>query len=411
MPLLMPRWVAPILIVAFAVGLQWVARPLLGQYAERVAMDAGIAVVLAVSLNIVNGYTGQFSIGHAAFFAIGAYTAGAVTYYASLLIWNSPVAMGLWSSQSVIFIAATILGGLVAAAAGWLIGLPSLRLRGDYLAIVTLGFGEILRVLLQQTNKQLYTREELHAAKLGELIPPPIGGSLGFINVPKVANLFWVGLFVGITLLVAWRLKKSTFGRSMIAIRENEIAAESMGVNVTRLKVWAFVFAAFFAGVAGSLYAHEVQLTPQDAGFLRSFDVVIMVVLGGLGSITGATLAAALVTVAGEWLREPTHVWHLFGLIAIIRILFWPTGRLKAAIWWAGLIALVEGVRSLAIHYQVDLGEYRMIVFALVLILTMILRPGGLMGTHEITDALRLRNPKRAPTGGAAAGEPTEVPA
>ena len=369
-------------------------------------MDGGIAVVLAVSLNIVNGYTGQFSIGHAAFFAIGAYTAGAITYYASLMIWDSPAAMGIWSSQSLIFVAATVTGGLAAAAAGWLIGLPSLRLRGDYLAIVTLGFGEILRVLLQQTNTQLYSREEIKAATFSQFVPPPVGGALGFINVPKLTNVFWVSLFAGLTLLVAWRLKKSTFGRSMIAIRENEIAAESMGVNVTRLKVWAFVFAAFFAGVAGSLYAHEVQLTPQDAGFLRSFDVVIMVVLGGLGSITGATLAALLVVVAGEWLREPTHVWHVFGAVAIIRILFWPGGRVKAAIWWAGLIALVEGLRSLAILYDIDLGEYRMIIFALVLILTMILRPGGLMGTHEITDALRLRNPNRGRQ-----DAPAEVPA
>ena len=397
-------WLTFLAVFVTALILNASVRPVAGEYIERIAIDACIAIILAVSLNIVNGYTGQFSIGHAAFSAIGGYTAGAITYYGSLMIWNSTAAWpyaGMhngdqFAYQRMLFVAAIFVGGLVSALFGWLVGLPSLRLKGDYLAIVTLGFGEILRVMLQQTNAQLYTQQELHEATWKQLIPPPVGGALGFINVPKVTTLFWTALFAGITLVVAWRLKKSTFGRSMIAIRENEIAAEAMGVNVTRLKVWAFVFAAFFAGVAGALYAHEpgTQIGPADGGFLRSFDIVIMVVLGGLGSISGATLAAILLTIANEWLRGPTHVWHVALVILIVRLIAWPFERGRAAIWGIGGIIAIESIKYLAEVNGIDLGEFRMIIYALVLIGMMILRPGGLFGTAEITDLARLRRQK-----------------
>ncbi|MGC4030894.1 MAG: branched-chain amino acid ABC transporter permease [Tepidisphaeraceae bacterium] len=255
------KWLSLPLIVLIAVALHYTVKPLFGEYVQDVTINAAIAVIMAVSLNIVNGFTGQFSIGHAAFYAIGGYAAAAVTFYGSIALYDSSAQMPILSAQTLLFVAATVIGGLVAAAAGWIVGMPSLRLKGDYLAIVTLGFGEILRILLQQTNKQLFSREEIHAAKFGDIVPPPLGGALGFINTPKVTTLFWATLLTGITILVAWRLKKSTFGRSMIAVRENEIAAESMGVNVTRLKVWAFVIGAFFAGTAGSLYAHKLGTT------------------------------------------------------------------------------------------------------------------------------------------------------
>ena len=405
-----PRWLAPIVAIVFAIVLQFTVNRFFGDYAERIAIDTGIAIILAVSLNIVNGYTGQFSIGHAAFYAIGGYSAACITYYASILIWNQTQAQpGFFNTQSLLFLAATLVGGLIAAAAGWLVGLPSLRLKGDYLAIVTLGFGEILRVLLQQTNTQLYSRADLHAAKLSDLIPPPVGGALGFINVPKITDLFWVWLFVGVTLIVAWRLKKSTFGRSMIAIRENEIAAESMGVNVTRLKVWAFVIAAFFAGIAGSLYAHEAgaQLSPIDAGFQRSFDIVIIVVLGGLGSISGATVAAILITVANEWLRDPTQpigifglnvpVWLIVLLAMVVRLVVWPHKRVTATLFWLMLTALIVVAQyvSRPDTFDINFGDYRMIIYALTLILMMILRPGGLFGILEIPDLIAMR---RTPT-------------
>jgi branched-chain amino acid transport system permease protein len=410
----LPAVIAPLIAIAAAVVLQVTVRRWLGDYVERIMLDATIAVTLAVSLNIVNGYTGQFSIGHAAFFAIGGYAAAMVTYYGTLLIWNHTYAIDPWQHpeqwtsfalQQAMFIAATIFGGLVAAGAGWLVGLPSLRLRGDYLAIVTLGFGEIVRVLLQQTNHQVYSQQELHEATWQELVFP-VGGALGFINIPKITTLFWTTLAAGITLIVAWRLKKSTFGRSMIAIRENEIAAEAMGVNVTRLKVWAFVFAAFFAGVAGSMYAHEpgVQMAPTDAGFIRSFDIVIMVVLGGLGSISGAALAAVLITFANEWLRDPTQAIH-FGSLSVevwwivlgamaLRLILFPQNRLKSIPYWTTAVIAVAAATWASRRWNLSLGEYRMILYALALILVMILRPRGLFGTAEVTDIARERQRK-----------------
>jgi branched-chain amino acid transport system permease protein len=241
---------------------------------------------------------------------------------------------------------ACIAGGLVAAAAGWIVGLPSLRLRGDYLAIVTLGFGEIMRVMLQQTNRQLFSADDLRQATFSELfLPPAVGGAQGFSDIPKVTNLFWMYMFAGLTILFAFRLKQSSYGRALLSIREDEIAAEAMGVNVTKLKVRAFIFAAFFAGIAGGLYAHETGnlLRPIDAGFQRSFDVIIMVVLGGLGSISGAVLAAIMLTVLQASMLEMAH-YHIL--------------------------------------------EFRMPLFALLLILTMIFRPKGLFGIKEIWDYL-----------------------
>lgn len=386
------KYIAPVCILLLALGLQATVERFFGAYVARIFIDTGVAIVMAVSLNIVNGYTGQFSIGHAAFLAIGGYAAAAVTFYGSILAFDSAATLAGFSLQTVFFLVGTLIGGLVAAGAGWLVGLPSLRLKGDYLAIVTLGFGEIVRILLQQTNSQLFSRQEIKDAA-NPVFPPPLGGALGFINTPSVTNVFWASLAVGLTILVAWRLKRSTFGRSMIAIRENEIAAESMGVNVTRLKVWAFVIGAFFAGVAGSLYAHTpgTNIGPKDAGFVESFNIVIMVVLGGLGSISGATLAAILYVVSQQWLLDPTHVWHVGLGLVMVRALVWPADRLKAAIWGVGLVALSEGLFFLAHRLNVDLGDYRLIIFALILVLTMILRPKGLFGTHEITDLYRLR--------------------
>ena len=236
------------------------------------------------------------------------------------------------------FAAACVAGGLVASVAGYVVGLPSLRLRGDYLAIVTLGFGEILRTLLQQTNKVLGSWEEVRTASLAQLVPPPVGGAVGFSGLPKYTNLFWVYAFLGITVVAAYRLKQSSTGRAMMALREDEIAAQSVGVNVTRQKVRAFVLSALFAGMAGGLFAHEfgLILTPSDAGFQRSFEYVIMTVLGGRGSISGVMLAATLVTALPEFLR--------------------------------------------------DFEQYRLIVFAVLLIVMMILRPQGLLGVREIWD-------------------------
>lgn len=357
-------------VLLLAAILHYVIGPLLAPYPRRILVDIGVTIILAVSLNIVNGYTGQFSIGHAAFMAAGGYVAAGITFYVSLLIWDmtpsrAPTDLvgraivngitsisqhlpggpwqldapaGVIGTGELLLAGACIVGGIVAAALGWLVGLPSLRLRGDYLAIVTLGFGEILRVLLQQTNPQLFYAADLRSAEWRQLVPPPLGGAQGFADTPKVTSLFWTFLFVGITVLFAYRLKLSSYGRALLSIREDEIAAEAMGVNTTKLKVRAFTYAALFAGIAGGLYAHQLgnALRPVDAGFLRSFDIIIIVVLGGLGSISGAVLAAIVLTILGAALT--------------------------------------------------DLAEYRMIPYALALIILMIFRPQGLFGVHEIWD-------------------------
>lgn len=308
-----------------------------GPYIELILANAGIAMIMAVSLNIVNGMTGQFSIGHAGFMTLGGYAAGMITLYGSMLLWDSParhggvIGLGSW-----LFVVACILGGLSAAIAGYVVGLPSLRLRGDYLAIVTLGFGEILRVVLQQTNAVIDDPTVLQSATASQLLPPPVGGAIGFDGIPKYTNLFWVFTFLTITVVAAYRLKQSSLGRAMVSIREDEIASQAMGVNTASTKVMAFVLAAFFAGVAGGLFAHErgVIISPNDAGFQRSFDYLIMTVLGGQGSISGVMLAALILTALPEILR--------------------------------------------------GFEQYRLIVFALLLILMMILRPQGLFGMHEI---------------------------
>lgn len=336
-----------------------------GDYYSKIATDIGIAIVLAVSLNMVNGFTGQFSIGHAGFMAIGGYFAAAMSYYGHIKLFGSPQQNGGMLSHGLaleffhgsfvapgdaLFIVSCLVGGLVAALAGYVVGLPSLRLRGDYLAIVTLGFGEIVRVLLQASEAQITGVEAVKATPIWKL-PAHLGEAVGFNFIPAYTSLFWTYLLVAITVLVAYRLKSSTFGRAFLSIREDEIAAEAMGIHTTKFKVRAFVLSAFFAGVAGGLFAHQIgSVNAGELGFMKSFDIVIMVVLGGLGSISGAILAAAIITILPEVLRE--------------------------------------------------FASYRMIVYALALILMMILRPSGLFGVREIWE-LRRRKPGPAKPGGA----------
>ena len=318
------------LIFHFGIG------PSVGAYPSKVLLDIGINVVLAVSLNLVNGFTGQFSIGHAGFMAVGGYTAGLVTYYGGYRIWGDSLPHGgFLGAGEMLFLVATIAGALSAAAFGYLVGLPSLRLRGDYLALVTLGFGEIVRVMIQQTSDIATDATEIAATAWPSLLWK-VGGALGFTGLPFYTSLFWVWLWVSLTVLVASRLKTSTHGRAFLSIREDEIAAEAMGIPTTTIKVRAFVMSAAFAGVAGSLFAHEVgtTLNPGELGFQKSFEVVIMVVLGGMGSVSGCVLAAIVVTVLPELLRS--------------------------------------------------VDEYRMVAYALTLILMMILRPQGLFGLREI---------------------------
>lgn len=289
-------------------------------YLFTILMYAGINVILAVSLNLVNGITGQFSMGHAGFMSIGGYVSAYLTtqYFDNLQI----VGLSAGLSEGLLFITALVAGGLVSALLGYVVGLPSLRLKGDYLAIVTLGFGEIIRVVFLNIDA--------------------VGGARGLPGIPKNANFGWVFSLAFLTIFIIQRLMVSPHGRAFMAVREDEIAAQSMGINTTRYKVLAFMIGAFFAGIAGGLFGHYLTyLNPKIFDFNRSFEIIIMVVLGGMGSMTGATIAALLLTGLRELLRPLQEV----------------TG--------------------------VDL---RMVIYSLMLIVLMLTRPRGLMGTKEILD-------------------------
>lgn len=258
-----------------------------------------INIILAVSLHLVIGITGQFSIGHAGFLAVGAYISAIFTMKLQFP-----------------FPAALIAGGVIAAVAGLMVGIPSLRLKGDYLAIATLGFAEIIRIVFLNIDY--------------------VGGAAG-MQVSHFTDWTYAFICLLITILVIVNFTNSRHGRACIAIRENEIAADAMGINTTYYKVVAFALGSFFAGIAGGLYAHNFYIIqPTNFGFLKSFDILIFVVLGGLGSLSGAVISAILLTIVSTFLQ--------------------------------------------------DYPETRMIIYSLVLVVVMLYRPQGLMGTKEITD-------------------------
>jgi branched-chain amino acid transport system permease protein len=392
----------------------------IGPYYQRVVMLVGVNIILAVSLQLINGISGQFSLGHAGFMAVGAYLAA----YPSKIFSNdvtSPAAVLLFyvALAVVIVIAAAVLallfagirksivlgpavpsilfiglmvwflvdialasrnnavrsllpfssgiagltalfhgtiqtlapaahavdgaipatiagplcfvllligGGLCAAVAGLVVGLPTLRLRGDYLAIATLGFGEIIRVAINNADA--------------------LGGATGFRGMPTYTNFVWLYGAVIVTVLVVWRLAHSAQGRAMAAVREDEIASAAVGISTTRSKVFAFVVGAFLAGVAGALWAHYTTLLhPSEYGFMRSVELVVIVTLAGLGSISGAVVAAIILTILPEALRE--------------------------------------------------YDQYRMILYSLLLIIMMLLRPQGLLGMRELWPTRRRSRPGR----------------
>lgn len=307
----------------------------INSYYYQIIIYCGINIVLATSLNLINGYTGQFSLGHAGFMAIGAYIAAALsTYLAPVLIsllGTSILGKSIW------FILVLILGGAGAALVGIIVGVPSLRLKGDYLAITTLGFSEIIRVVIQNLNvigasqgfRGVYIYD--NGVRSLEMVPELSSVAYKFYDIPKYTDFFWTFLVVAVIIYGITNLMKSTFGRGFIAVKDDEIAAEAMGINTTKFKVTAFIIGAFFAGVAGGLYAHFLQyINPEDFNFLRSVEIVAMVILGGMGSTLGVVIAAIVLTILPELLR--------------------------------------------------DVQQYRMIVYALLLIVMMLIRPQGLFG-------------------------------
>lgn len=269
------------------------------RYYMQLATLASINIIMATSLNLINGFTGQFSIGHAGFMGVGAYVAAYLT-----LTYHVP------------YIGALLIGASASALIGFLVGLPTLRLRGDYLAIATLGFGEIIRVTI--INLEF------------------IGGPRGLMGISFYTTFGWAYLFMVLSVVVIVNFINSTHGRACLAIREDEVAAEAMGVNTTGYKVLAFTMGAFFAGLAGGLFGHLLMfLHPDSFGFLRSIDYLLFIVVGGMGSTTGALASAVLLTLLTEALRQ--------------------------------------------------VGDLRMIIYSLSLILVMLLRPQGLMGGKELT--------------------------
>jgi branched-chain amino acid transport system permease protein len=394
--------------IALALTLHFLAvGGIIPDFPATVLRQVGIFIILAVSLNIVNGYTGQFSIGHAGFLAIGGYAAATITFYGGMLLFGTPAKEGgfLGAGEWLLF-AGCIVGGIVAALCGYVVGLPSLRLRGDYLAVVTLGFGEIVRVLLQRTKSQVFTLEDLKSPDT-PWWPPPLGGAQGFKELPTYTNLFWAWLFAGITVIAAFRIKQSSMGRAFLSIREDEIAARAMGVDIAKYKVRAFVIAAFFAGIAGALYGHSgVNLEPRNAGFMLSFELIIMVVLGGLGSLSGVVMAAIILTILPEVLRDPASViratWIpvvaatlVFGAATAAarkvgrgeRVFLTLTILSAALLVVAGLASLGNAaIQKISDRSDANLGDYRMIIYALLLITMMLVRPQGLFGVMEIWD-------------------------
>jgi len=292
------------IVLTFVVIQILISTNIISAYLQDTLTTICINIILAVSLNLITGFTGQFSLGHAGFMSIGAYICAFITL-------RMPTMAG--------FILGVLAGAVSAALIGCLVGLPTLRLRGDYLAIATLGMSEIIRIIflnLKITN-----------------------GAAGLNGIPQFINWGWLFVFTIGTILVITNFLKSSHGRACISIREDEIAAEAMGVNTTKYKVVAFTVGAFCAGIAGAVYASYFYfLKPDLFGFLKSVDVLVIVVLGGLGSVSGSILAAIL-------------------------------------------LALISTILQ-------SFSEVRMIIYALALIIIMIFRPQGLMGSKEISLAV-----------------------
>lgn len=266
----------------------------------------GINVILAVSLNLINGHSGQFSLGHAGFMSVGAYLAAAVSLFVGPAFLGPEGGTAL--RQGIFFLGALLVGGFGAGLAGLLVGRPSLRLRGDYLALVTLGFGELIRVIFQNVNG--------------------LGGASGLTGIPAFTSLFWVLAFAAITIFVVSGLVHSTYGRGFLATRDDEIASEAVGLNPARYKLAAFAIGAFFAGIAGGLYGHfKLTLTPSGFDFSKSFELVVMVVLGGMGNTVGVILAAIVLTLLPEVFRPAAEYRMLFySFLLVILMLARPQG-------------------------------------------------------------------------------------
>ena len=335
------------LIMLAAVLLVAYAEARLSGYGRTVLGFAGIYAILVVSLSFANGLTGLFSLGHPAFMMVGGYIAAILTFPVSRKGFMLPALPEWLATSELSLLPATLAGGLIAALVAVLVGFPVLRLRGHYLAVATLGLIIVLRVVIN--NADGLTR-----------------GALGLNGIPRLTNLWWILAWLTVTLGVCWRLKHSSVGRSLVAIRENEMAAACMGVGRARSKLVAFALGAFFAGVAGALWAHLLtNLTPNSFDLTLAFMLVVMVVIGGSGSLTGAIIAAVTIMLLREVLRPLEQAANAYGLVQII--------------------------------------------IALLLIGTLLLRPQGLFGSAE--PRWLSAGPSVPEPGGSASAEPRHRPA
>jgi branched-chain amino acid transport system permease protein len=296
---------------------------LLNRYYMQILMFALINIIMTVSLNLINGFTGQFSIGHAGFMCIGAYTSA---YFTTILFKAAKMA---YFPQLTLFIFSLIMGGLMAAIAGYLIGLPTLKLKGDYLAIITLAFGEIVRSIVRASDEIAAFLKQIGLVQYSETIAK-ISGPRGLSTIPALSK-FWLVYFIAILSVIIMRnFIYSTHGRACLSIRENEVAAETMGINTTRYKIIAFSMSAFFAGVGGGLFAHVLRfIHPDNFSFIKSIDYLIYLYAGGMGSITGSILAATGLTILPEFLRVINfQQWRMviYPLLLIILMLRKPEG-------------------------------------------------------------------------------------
>ncbi len=272
---------------------------LLDQYVQLILMYVGINIILSVSLNLINGYMGEFSVGHAGFMAVGAYVSSILT----VLIFPS-------TGSAFTFPIAVCAGGLAAGLVGLVVAVPSFHTRGDYLAIVTLAFGMIVKSILENIDA--------------------VGGPRGFLGMEKLTTLPWVFFWTVVSVWIIRNLVYSKFGRGVLSIREDEIASDLMSVNTRQVKVIAFVISSFFAGIAGGLFAHLLQfINPRTFDILKSTDILIMVYLGGIGSIAGSILGASVFTVLLEVLR-PMGIWRMviMPLMLVLLMIYRPYGMM-----------------------------------------------------------------------------------
>ena len=314
-----------------------------GEYIRGIVITIGINIILATSLNIVCGYLGQLPLGHAGFMAVGAY-AGAIFMKAT------PAAQLLRAGNNAAvipyFIIAVVIAAVVAGLFGLLIGIPALRLKGDYLAIITLGFGEIIRVVLTNIDSVLGFKFTY--------------GASGLARIPKFTSLNVIYIMTALSLFLIHVFMKSRHGRAVLSIRDNEIAAESVGINTTFYKTAAFVFSAMLAGIAGCLYAGYLgSLYPSTFKFMKSIEILVMVVLGGMGSMLGSVISAIVLTALPELLRS--------------------------------------------------FSDYRMVVYSLALVLMMLFRPKGLMGTYDFSMGNSIEKIVNRIRGGKTASKPKKT--